>query len=277
MSFIDMNNVDKKAEKPLKHVFKFITSEKNTKAEKHDYLKQIIYACQLQLINFKKLDSRKIEYIASLNDSKAFEAINLGILKRERETDSKPDKQIWECKACGYSGNVRDIVCPECHNSYFTLKEKPDTVVTSREDFDWMHEMLFYYLSEYSDIASQNNLKRIKKEVEKLNHVLGVLLEAKKEERDRETDTITISRKLFDRIKNFFNEHDSQTEEWVNKELDGLYEDFKDVRITDISRINYEQKYNDLKKHTFEAFMKEKALGEKDVSKNEENEVKSEK
>ena len=101
-----------------------------------------------------KLDSGKIEYIASLNDPKAFEAVNLGKLKRSRETDSKPDKQIWECKACGYSGNVRDIVCPECHNSYFKPKEKPET-----------------------------------------------------------------------------------------------------------SRINYEQKYNDLKKHTFEAFMKENASG----------------
>lgn len=36
------------------------------------------------------------------------------------------------CSKCGYSGNVRDIVCPECHNSYFKI-EKPENIELSTD------------------------------------------------------------------------------------------------------------------------------------------------
>ena len=35
---------------------------------------------------------RDIEYIASLNDSKAFEGVNLGIIKRSRKNDKRGEK-----------------------------------------------------------------------------------------------------------------------------------------------------------------------------------------
>lgn len=42
-----------------------------------------------------------------------------------RQTVKQPDPFKF-CSKCGYSGNVRDIVCPECHNSYFRKTEKKE-------------------------------------------------------------------------------------------------------------------------------------------------------
>jgi len=51
---ININKIDKKANKALKHVFKFITSTKHTKVEKYEFLKDIKSACEWQMTNFKK-------------------------------------------------------------------------------------------------------------------------------------------------------------------------------------------------------------------------------
>lgn len=57
-------------------------------------------------------------------------------LPYEPSTTSKPSSKIkWVCKECGYSGNSRDIVCPECHNSLFKRQEeKPSSKIVYDED-----------------------------------------------------------------------------------------------------------------------------------------------
>jgi len=50
---ININKIDKKADKTLKRVFNFITSTKHTKAEKYTFLKDIKSACEWQMTNFK--------------------------------------------------------------------------------------------------------------------------------------------------------------------------------------------------------------------------------
>ncbi len=75
----------------------------------------------------EKLDTKK-EYIASLNDPKAFEAINLGVLKRERKDSEKKDYDVGRgsgddvldmkkgqnpqllCERCKFESN-----CPHSH------------------------------------------------------------------------------------------------------------------------------------------------------------------
>jgi len=58
MNDINMMKVYKKANKALKHVFKFITSTKHTKAEKYTFLKDIKSACEWQMTNFKGSENK---------------------------------------------------------------------------------------------------------------------------------------------------------------------------------------------------------------------------
>lgn len=64
--------------------------------------------CDTGFTNYEPIDSEKKEHIASLNDPKAFEVVNLGVLKRERKdsgdkTEKKEKKEYKEGKFNLYS------------------------------------------------------------------------------------------------------------------------------------------------------------------------------
>ncbi len=59
-----------------------------------------------------------------IHNKKLLEKLDVG---SARQTVKQPDPFKF-CSKCGYSGNVRDIVCPECHNSYFRKTEKKEYI-----------------------------------------------------------------------------------------------------------------------------------------------------
>ena len=87
----------------------------------------------------KKLEGEK-EYIASLNDPKAFEGVNLGELKRTRKTESKPS---YGCFLFTY--------CSECIVAFDDCKIKGiQQVVVEKEDLEKaiVHGCIICYDSE---------------------------------------------------------------------------------------------------------------------------------
>jgi len=126
----------------------------------------------------EKLDSKK-EYIASLNDPKAFEAVNLGVLKRERKapggenvvevnnpmssrsgtktsTDSKLHEPIDPCISCPDN----DICEEECHLSKDAKKEyqKYEKAMREEEKDDYDNDAIRYKLSKMGIIIGRSDI-----------------------------------------------------------------------------------------------------------------------
>lgn len=138
--------------------------------------------CNTGFTNYAPIDSGKKEYIASLNDPKAFEAVNLGVLKRERKapggekeegiarilkgipvkanasgsSDSKLHEPIDPCISCPDN----DICEEECELSKDAKKEyqKYEKVMREEEKDDYDKEGIRYKLSKMGIIIGRPDI-----------------------------------------------------------------------------------------------------------------------
>ena len=131
---------------------------------------------------YERLDVKK-KYIASLNDPKAFEAVNLGVLKRERKapggenvvevnnpmssrsgtktsTDSKLHEPIDPCISCP----DKDICEEECHLSKDAQKEyqKYAKAMREKEKDEYDNDAIRYKLSKMGIIIGRPDIYGIK-------------------------------------------------------------------------------------------------------------------